>query len=485
RSGFPLPPGPPGLPLIGNLLDIPKDYMWLKFEEHCKNYGDVVSLQVLGKTMILLGSAEAVSEVLEKRSSIYSDRVRLPMIIELMKWDRVFSLMRYGPQWREYRRVFHQHFNQLAVHKYQDVQARESRAFLRRLLEKPEDFYDHIRLAFTATILDIIYGITVKDNKDKFVTTSEAAVESASRAAVPGAFLVDFIPILKYVPAWFPGAGFKRKAEEWRQLKDRFINEPFDVVKGALYNGSAVPTSIAKTLLQSLPEENTDEAEIRARNVAAIAYVVTDVSKTTASIRVLFLALITHPDVQKRAQAELDAVVGSSRLPEFSDRDQLPYIEALMKETLRWLPITPLAVPHASTEDDVYNGYLIPKGSIIFGNAWSILHDPVAYPEPEKFKPERFLKDGKLNPEVRDPNVAAFGFGRRICPGRHLSDNGMYSIVSSLLSVFDIGPPLNERGEPVLITPEMSPGIISSPSAFKCTIKPRSKAAEALIRETH
>ncbi|KDQ52205.1 hypothetical protein JAAARDRAFT_138959 [Jaapia argillacea MUCL 33604] len=391
--------------------------------------------------------------------------------------------MRYGPQWRDYRRVFHQHFNQVAVDKYQDIQARESQVFLRRLLETPEDFFDHIRLAFTTTIMEIVYGIPVTNKNDKFVAMSEEAINSLSVAAIPGAFLVDFVPILKHVPAWFPGAGFKRKAEEWSCLKNRFINEPFDFTKVALHEGSMMRASIASTLLQSLPEGNT-EAELRARNVTAMAYI-GRLLLTTAAIRVLFLAMLTHPGAQKRAQEELDRVVGNSRLPVFSDRDQLPYIDALIKETLRWLPIAPLAgLPHASTEDDVYNGYLIPKGSIIFGNIWSILHDPMVYPEPEKFKPERFLKDGKLNPEVRDPSVAVFGFGRRICPGRHFSDNAMYSLTSSLLSVFDIELPLDERGQPVLVTPQMGSGLLSPPGPFKCTIKPRSRVAEALVRDT-
>ncbi|KDQ53890.1 hypothetical protein JAAARDRAFT_38861 [Jaapia argillacea MUCL 33604] len=463
RNGIPLPPGPPGLPLIGNLFDIPKGYMWLKFEEHCKTYGDVVTLRVFGKTIILVGSVEAASELLEKRSSTYSDRMRLPMLVELMGWGRTVTLMRYGPQWREYRRVVHQYFSQLAIVKYQGIQARESRAFLRRLLEAPEDFYDNIRFLFAATVMDICYGLVVTDKNDEFVTISEAAIRSASLTAIPGAFLVDFIPILKYVPAWFPGAGFKRKAEEWRRLQDRFVNEPFDAVKKSLHEGCAVRPSMASSLLQTLPEGNTKELELRARNVTAVAFSGGS-DATTAVVRVLFFALVTHQDVQKRAQTELDTVIGNSRLPDFCDRDNLPYIEALIKETLRWLPVTPLAVPHVSTEDDLFNGYLIPKGSIVFANVWSILRDPVAYPEPEKFKPERFLKDGKLNPAVMDPNIAAFGFGRRICPGRFLTNNAMYSLISILLSVFDIGPPLNERGEPVSVTPQMTSGLLSSPA---------------------
>lgn len=122
--------------------------------------------------------------------------------------------------------------------------------------------------------------------------------------------------------------------------------------------------------------------------------------------------MVLYPEVQRKAHEELDAVVGTSRFPDFQDRESLPYINAIVKETMRWQVVTPLGGAHAATEDTEYNGFCIPKGAYVIGNSWSILHDEVEYPEPSKFKPERFLKDGKLNPAVRDPNVA-FGFGRR------------------------------------------------------------------------
>ena len=155
-----------------------------------------------------------------------------------------------------------------------------------------------------------------------------------------------------------------------------------------------------------------------------------------------------YPDVQKKAQAEIDAVVGQNRLPDFHDRPSLPYINAVVKESSRWNLVTPLGrrffviifiniltssegIPHMSTIDDEYNGFFIPKGTTMIGNAWlvtynrlilspvlkfffrSILHDRKAFKDPHEFQPERFLKDGKLNPDVRDPDCAAFGFGRR------------------------------------------------------------------------
>jgi len=134
-------------------------------------------------------------------------------------------------------------------------------------------------------------------------------------------------------------------------------------------------------------------------------------------------------------------------------------------------------------EDDEYDGYFIPKGTVVMGNAWAILNDPTVYSEPEKFIPERYIKDGKLDPTVRDPVVAAFGFGRRICPGRHLSDNSLYAMISSVLSVYDITPVYDDQGNTVDLAVEFTSGMLTYPVPFKCRITPRSHAAETLVRE--
>jgi hypothetical protein len=128
------------------------------------------------------------------------------------------------------------------------------------------------------------------------------------------------------------------------------------------------------------------------------------------------LQLTLHPEMQRRAQKELDAVTGlpdssTYRLPTFEDREMLPYIGALVKETLRFMPPISLGLPHAATEDDEYRGWRIPKGAIIIFNAWGINRDENVYPEPERFNPDRFLRRGSEAPEP-DP-VAAWGFGRR------------------------------------------------------------------------
>lgn len=193
--------------------------------------------------------------------------------------------------------------------------------------------------------------------------------------------------------------------------------------------------------------------------------------------------MVLYPEVQKKAHAEIDAVIGPNRIPDFDDRLSLPYINAIVKETTRWHSVAPLGVPHMATDDDEYDGYYIPKGTVVIGNAWSIMHDPQAFKDPMEYQPERYLKDGQINPDVRDPDTAAFGFGRRICPGRHLSDSSLYAFASCLLAVYDIKPPVNDQGNDIELKPEFTSGLLSYPVPFNCIIKPRTPVAAELIRD--
>ena len=125
------------------------------------------------------------------------------------------------------------------------------------------------------------------------------------------------------------------------------------------------------------------------------------------------MAMTLNPDVVTKAQEELDRVVGKGHLPDFSDRDNLPYIDALVKELLRWNPPIPMGIPKRTTQDDVYRGYFIPAGTTVIENIWAVFRDPDIYPDPEAFNPDRFLKDGKINPLILNPGDRVFGSGRR------------------------------------------------------------------------
>ena len=123
--------------------------------------------------------------------------------------------------------------------------------------------------------------------------------------------------------------------------------------------------------------------------------------------------MVLNPKAMRKAQEELDRVVGKGELPDFSHKDDLPYIDALMKEILRWNPPFPIAIPNRAMKDDVYRGYLIPAGATVVQNIWAIFRDPSIYPDPETFNPDRFFNDGKIDPAVFNPEDRVFGTGRR------------------------------------------------------------------------
>ncbi|EEB90171.1 hypothetical protein MPER_11661, partial [Moniliophthora perniciosa FA553] len=182
-------------------------------------------------------------------------------------------------------------------------------------------------------------------------------------------------------------------------------------------------------------------------------------------------AMATHPQVQKQAQEEIDRVIGKDRLPTYDDRPKLPYIEAVLRETLRWRPVTPLGFFHAALNDDIVNGYTVPKGTPIAANIWAMTRDEPVYPEPESLIPERFLtENGTCND---DEMVFIFGFGRRICPGRRLALESMWAGIALVLAAFDITKAKDEAGNEMDIDVVYSDDVVS--------IMPRSDKARALV----
>ncbi|TFK85641.1 CyP450 monooxygenase [Polyporus arcularius HHB13444] len=484
RSSLPLPPGPRRLPILGNALDVPTKDIPGAFRAMSEKYGDVVYLDVVGQPMILLGSHEAATDLLEKRSANYSDRTPSPMV-EIAGFSWALTLQGYGPWWRRHRRAIHQFFNPNAILGYAPSQRLEAHRFALRLLDTPGDFLHHIRHFFGSSIMRISYGIEVDEDPVDYLTMAEDTLAIFSSVFVPGKFLVETFPVLRFVPAWMPGAQFKRDGKEWVKTVYKLVELPWKCTMDAVNRGVA-PPSMASGLMENIAglsaKEAAQEEEV-ARNATAVAYA-GGADTTLSTVQTFFLAMASYPEVQAKAQAELDAVVGPSRLPEYSDQDSLPYINALVKELLRWRSVVPTGVPHRSIEDDEYKGYFIPKGSIVIPNIWAYSRDPTIYPDPETFMPERWLKDGRLNPDVRDSETIAFGYGRRSCPGKHFAMSSLYMIVSTVLHMLSIKAPTDPEGKPIPLSGRMTQGVIAYPEPFECVIEPRSSAAEALIRAT-
>ncbi|KAJ7880112.1 cytochrome P450 [Mycena leptocephala] len=426
RSRLPLPPGPRQLPLVGNLFDMAA-HPWEACMEWSKKY--------------------ATEALLEKRSSIYSDR-------------------------RIHRRLFNQQFNMVASSSFSGAQRTAAHALLRRLLNNPAGFRDHLKQMAGEVIISVTYGIDVQPIDDPYVALAEEAIKSLSNARVPGRFIVDSIPILKYLPEWFPGAQFKRIAREGRFLSQAIRNVPFAETKRRMTSGEVTSCFTSKAL-RDLESGGKHFQESTVKNVAAAMYAA-GAHTTVSALSSFILAMLANPDAQKKAQLEIDSVVGRGNLPDFSDKQAMPYVAALIKEVLRWGNVLPFGVPHVLTVEDEYRGYRLPAGSVVIGH--------IAYPDPHAFEPERFL-DGKIYPRVRDPQ-SAFGFGRRICPGRHMAIESIWIAVVSVLAMFDITKEIGEDGRPIEPSYRYEGGALFSPAPFRCIITPRSQDAVSVIQAT-
>ncbi|KAH9058247.1 cytochrome P450 [Lactarius vividus] len=473
RRGFPYPPGPPPLPVIGNLLDVPKLSPWLGYANISKKYGrtvlswclsserlcslgDVVCLQIFGQVVIVLCSPTAIKDLFEKRGELYADRTPFPVFEPEM-----FASFSSFPH---RRRLLNRSLRPGATALDQHLIEEKTRAFLSQLLATPKAFRKHLHLLQGKIVMRLTYGYDLKENDD-MLAPPKRVVEIMTQFTLPGAALVNHLPFLRRLPSWVPWFKYEPLAGECRELGRRMKNEPMDFVRNSMREGTAIP-SLATEFLQDADPLSGMERQQAVQGIENI-------------LGSLF------QEVQKRAQAELDSVISRDRLPTYDDRPRLPYIEAMSKELMRWHMVTPLGVPHSPTDDDFYKGYFIPKGAVVIANGWAVLHDPELYPDPEAFNPSRFLnEDGAFRD---DPMISlAFGAGRRICPSRHLVDMILFVVTASVLSVFNVRRAKDKDGNdiPVAVPPLESvlPDVTVWVPGFECGITPRDKIAEDLIR---
>ncbi|PBK62165.1 cytochrome P450 [Armillaria solidipes] len=465
-----LPPGPRGLPFIGNVFDMPTDKPWQTFGHWGETYGDVCSATVFGQTFVILNYFETAVDLLDKRGSVNSERPHLTMGGDMVGWKSAIGLLPNGSVLRKQRKLMHSIFGAHVVGKLHKVQETTALQLVRDLIDTPDKFDHHISHRIVSFILSITYGYEVEEDGDALVELVDRAMASFSEVTVPGAFLVDQMPFLRFLPEWIPGMAFKSKARQWAKDLDDMVNVPYKFTERQMATG-VENTSFVSALLR---DKSVTEHDLKW--TAATIYGAAG-ETTTATIKVFLLTMMLFPGAQKEAHAELNDVLQGRRLPTHQDRDKLPYVNALCKEVLRFHPAVPLSVPHGTAQDDVYNDYLIPKDSMILANLRKMTHDPAVYEDPEVFNPSRFLPGLGRVPE-RDPRSIIFGFGRRKCPGQYLADEMIFIVCATVLSVFDISKVDGFSQEPVL---EPLNGTVSHPAPFKCSITPRSSGAVDLI----
>ncbi|KAK2000491.1 cytochrome P450 [Colletotrichum falcatum] len=486
-TGTPLPPGPRGLPVLGNIRDLPEpgkaEYQhWVKFKDA---YGPLSSVTVAGQTLVLVHDEEAVFHLLERSSLKTSNRPTQPFAIDHCGFGSFLPVLQYGSRFRHHRKLVHQVIGtKKSASEFRHVQDVESRRFLLRILNTPENLMTHSKTEAAAIILKIVYGYSIeRDTVDPLTNLVQLLMDNFSRAFVPMAWPVDVLPALNYLPEGFPFTSFKRVGRQWKRINEIVEDTPYMFVRKQMAQGTNRP-SFVSSLVDEFSEsgengpslEKEDEDAIKA--TAVIMYG-GGADTTVSTISSFVLAMLMFPDAQKKAQMEIDSVVGSDRLPSFDDQPRLPYINALVKESLRWFPVVPIGTPHATSAEIIYNGYRIPKGSYLLPSIWWFLHDPNVYKDPLSFDPDRFLEP-RNEP---DPGAHAFGYGRRICPGRFLAAESLFITLARMLAVFNLEKAVDGQGREIEPQFHATPGLVCHPGDFPFRVSPRSEKHARLARD--
>lgn len=500
RNQLPLPPSPPAEPLLGHLRILPTEHPQLQYTQWGKDLNsDILHFSMLGRSIVVLNSIEAARDLLDKKGANFADRPRF-VVFEVMGWGITLTFLRWSPRFKLHRKMLQQSFTQTACKAYRLVQVEEARRAAKAIMHDPQNWEILLRQFSTAVVLRIGFGIKIQEKDDPYVKMAIDVEEATGESGVPGATLIDFFPLLRYLPnpliisklggnLLAPLLHARRTKPSIQQLHDA----PWDAVEPSIRSSKNLQPSFMHThftrYLENEAAGKANPATIEDIKGAAGAISIAGGNTTWSTIMVCILNLILHPEIQDRAREEILATIGTDsnghplRLPSFEDRPHLKWLEYIILETTRWMPLSPLGVPHASITEDTYKGYRIPAGSVVYANAWAMSRDERYYSQPDEFLPERYVpvaEGGRGEPLPDGP----FGFGRRVCPGQYLALSGVYIIMATLLATMDLRCPVDgATGEEVKPKVGFSNGLSAVPEGFGCRVVVRGDRARMLLEE--
>ncbi|KAF9078789.1 cytochrome P450 1 [Rhodocollybia butyracea] len=461
------PPGPksPSMPALD---------AWVQYKEWGREYGDLVYIHE--HNMLILNDARTATDLLDKRARIYLDRPMTNMM-RVSGFDGIIALQQYSDKWQRNRKLFQQHFRQNANSRFYPAVYKKIHRFLRELAAVPEEFMEHTASLSQGLIFASLYGLDI-GSKDPISRKAVEVVAMLGQIIIQPFPSVELFPWLRFMPSWFPGCGFQRIANKLTEYIKEVDTIPFVKAVDNLKSGTG--TSLIAELAHENEGNPTKIDEIKAMGTMSF---LAAADTTMSSISSFLLTITQHPEVHLKAQAEIDRVIGRDRLPTFEDRRSLPYIESIYQEIMRMHPPLPLGLFHVSIEDDVYQGYHIPKGCVVVPNIWAMNRDPKLYSNPDEFMPERFF-DSPTGPFTSIGDIYAYGFGRRVCVGRYLADSTVWLAIASVLATLDLRKAKDDGGNEIDISGEYTKSFLRHPEPYQSSITPRDLQARELILAT-
>ncbi|KAK2755050.1 hypothetical protein FQN54_006578 [Arachnomyces sp. PD_36] len=470
------PPGPPTVPFLGNLHLLPSTKSFKQFHEWSRDYGPILGLKFGPTNVVVLNNYRDVQELMEKRSGIYASRPPNYIATELINPNGTHILFSpYGPGWKSIRKAAQALFTPRELHQMLPIQNAEATQMVYDMIHDPNNHYRHIQRYTTAVILASVFGQRGVFESHK-VRALYDTQHRFSAILEPGATPpVDAFKILQYVPEYF--ASYKRKAKELRKEQRALYIQLLDETKERMWEGNGTGCYMEKLL------ENKEKSGLSEEHIAYVGGTFMEAgSDTTAcTLSSFMLGILSNPEALKKAQKDVDRRCGADRSPGIDDIDSMPYIEACVREVLRWRPAVAGGIPHMLTQTDQYKGYVFPAGTVFFANSWGIHHDENEYEDPEIFNPDRWLNNRygtryPIDDQVKaNRNVTyAFGCGRRVCVGQKLAENSLRIVIAKLVWGFDISKVEGKEVDTSIET-AYDGGLLAVPKEFPAVVRPRSR----------
>ncbi|GME23000.1 hypothetical protein NpPPO83_00009252 [Neofusicoccum parvum] len=471
-----LPPGPKTTPFD---LFFPQ----YKFTEWAQRFGPVYTVMQGATAHVVVSRAAEARDMFVKQGANTQGRGHQRFQVELMRGGFFPGLME-GPRWREARKMWAQVLNPAASRQYTAYQELEAHKLLVDVLDRPGAWRGHVERYANSIAMTMVNGRRVVAADDQAIRDTIQDLFDMSETGFRGAML-DLWPFLWRLPRWlFPVCAEARRCARKHRA---FILKYWDGVKDSVAAGTAIP-SFNRAFLDKLARGYNNVTELEA---AEIGYtLLTGTTDTTSCSLINWVAaMCLNPEAQRKAQEEIDRVVGPTRLPVEADAPNLPYTRALILEAGRYITAVPLALPK-STNGPVRTGaHTLPAGTGLVLNAYAIHRDPALFPSPSSFRPERWLDrtsapGAGFDEGPGEQTLFTFGAGRRVCPGQHLAERSLFVVVARWLWAFETAQAVGEGGAKVPIDVEdLRPGFIVCVNPFQAVVKPRGEGREEVVRE--
>lgn len=455
------PKGPFPLPLVGNLLSLRnvKD-LHSKATELSKTYGDVFTLWMAHKPMVILNGQAAIREAFLERRHEFAGRFQTKMGELQTQGNHDILFEDYNPRWKALRKVA-----LLAVRKYAVSDSLEKLcadvvdAYVDSLPKGPQVIDS--RKPFFYLLYNVIgvsvYGTDLKEG-DKDIRRLEA-IDRLFLEVAPNGLPSDIAPWLAFL---YRGREKKIESlfEEFREIVGKlFTKAEATYVAGKTENFTHAMIAARE---EAIREEKGDAEYLTKGNMVQVVLNIFGAATDTSAgeLQWLFLMLAKEPSIQEKIQKEIEDTIGSAP-PVYRDRARLPYTVACLLEALRFRPIAPLGLPHKASIETKVGDLVIPKDTGILYNVYGVNHDPTMWENPEEFRPERFLDSatGQLRQEAGP--LITFGMGPRTCPGEKLAHADMFYILVRLMQRLSCSAPgkpsdvsLNGSGSSLFLMPE-------------------------------